>query len=227
MRRSVLIIDGSLKALGLKAFYSVCSNVRVEFSRVDIRVYSERIVKHSVAGDPSKLLNHPIVNAYKEFLWKLGINASRYKVLSEYLLRKLMRKGYRYLSSYNNLTELLHAVVAETLIPLTLLDITHARKPLIIRYSKPGEIVELGNRVIELSGREVVISDALGKIMYLLPTKYVPKYRVSEDTKSVIIIGYSVPKVPNTLVTNAITKYVNYLSMFYHEVSCTDVRSCN
>jgi len=40
------------------------------------------------------LLNHPIVNAYKEFLWKLGINASRYKVLSEYLLRKLMRKGY-------------------------------------------------------------------------------------------------------------------------------------
>ncbi len=227
MRRPVVVVDKELKMLGLNVLYSVCNNIKVEHGRVDIRVFCENIISKSVNSlTRNTLLEHPIIRAYREFLWRVGINASRYKVISEYILRRVL-KG-RNLGNYSNLAELMYTVIIEELIPLAILDITHAKKPLIIRYSRPGEVIEIsGGRVMELNGREVVISDSGGNIMFIFPSKYIHKYGVNDDTENIIVLGYSVPKVPRALVQRAIKKFIQYLSMFYHEVSCTDVRECS
>jgi len=216
-------IDLSVRKYGITLALGYCRNVRVATRRPDIH-YLVRKVSSNLASTftVDMLRTHPIIKAYRDIMWELGMNPTKVFPLNELLIRRILRKGV--LTPVNSVVDSCNIACIKTLIPLSVFDAQLINYPLIFRRAVAGEEFRYASTKMKvLSGKEVVLADSTGNILHLYPCKDSTIAQVSEGTSEILVVGYGAPGVPNTLLTKAIKLAQALIKKFHPEVKCADL----
>lgn len=208
-----IILDDKVRTMGVHVAYGVVYNVIVEKDRVDVREYAKQLIEKLISEySIERLKEHPVIRAYRDFYWRLGIDPTKTRPSSEALLRRVLRT--KTMPLINNVVDAGNFASLETLVPIGLYDIDRVKGMLRLRVSREGEVFDPigGNREILSEGLPVLADEE--KIIHLYPHRDSRHTMIRTSTKNVLIVACGVPNVPSSLVKEAASKTINYILRF-------------
>lgn len=206
-------IDNSAKRLGVHVAYGIVEGVIVEKNRVDVKEYARQVIqKIREQYTIERLKEHPIIRAYRDFYWKIGIDPTKTRPSSEALIRRILRTGSMPL--INNVVDAGNFASVETLVPIGIYDLDRIEGALTLRLSMRDEIFEpIGGSTEILEEGIPVLADE-EKILHLYPHRDSKYTMIRTDTRRVLVIACGVPNVPRELVKHAARKSIEYIIRF-------------
>ncbi len=210
-----IIIDDNVKRLGVHIAYGVVEGIVVEKNRVDVKEYSRQVVKKILEQySIDRLKEHPIIRAYRDFYWRIGIDPTKTRPSSEALVRRILRT--KSLPLINNVVDAGNFASVETLIPIGIYDLDRINGTLTLRLSRRDEIFEPIGGSTEILDEGVPVLADEEKILHLYPHRDSKYTMVRHDTRRVLVIACGVPNVPRELVKYAASKAIEYIVRFAH-----------
>ncbi len=208
-----IVLDEKVRTMGIHIAYGVVYDVVVEKDRVDVREYAKQLIEKLLSEySIERLKEHPIIRAYRDFYWRLGIDPTKTRPSSEALLRRVLRT--KTMPLINNVVDAGNFASLETLVPIGLYDIDKVKGMLKLRLSREGEVFDPigGNREILSEGLPVLADEE--KIIHLYPHRDSRHTMIRTSTKNVLVVACGVPNVPSSLVKEAASKTINYILRF-------------
>jgi len=194
-------------------FEGICLSVREANVNVttsyDISTHIAAL-KQELHFDLESLKDDPIVRAYRDFYWRIGIDPTKTRPASEALLRRFLKN--QSLPKINNVVDAGNIASLKTLVPLGLYDTNNISGKLTLRFAKNGELfTDITGKTETLQGNEIVLADNSG-ILHLFPHRDSQRTMINANTKRILIIGCGVPSVPRSRVDAAAETVVSILS---------------
>ncbi len=187
--------------------------VRVEKSSEDFLDYEHRVLlgfRQRYKLD--ELKDDPVIRAYRDFYWRMGIDPTKTRPSSEALARRVLRG--QSLPKINNVVDAYNLASMETLVSMGAYDDEKIDYPLTLRFAKPGEeFVGIGRGAEKLRGGELVLADS-SKIINVYPYRDSEHTKVVEDTQEVLLVVAGVPGLSNDLIYRATEKACRYITRF-------------
>lgn len=157
------------------------------------------------------LKDNPVVRAYRDFYWSIGIDPTKQRPASEALARRILSGSG--LPPINNVVDAGNLASVETLIPIGLYDLDKLVGKLFLRFARPGErFIDITGKVKRLDPSLIVLADEQG-LIHIFPHRDSTRTMITWETKRVLIIGCGVPGVPRELVDHATSLVLHYLSI--------------
>jgi DNA/RNA-binding domain of Phe-tRNA-synthetase-like protein len=145
----------------------------------------------------------PVVRAYRDFYWRLGIDPTKTRPSGEALRRRVSR-GSR-LPRINDVVDAGNIVSLKTLVPIGLYDISRMVGEPSIVLSGGGELFHpIGSKPEVLAPGVPIMRDQRGLVMHLYPHRDSLDTSVTEATSSVLVVAAGVPGVEPQLVLQAV-----------------------
>jgi len=158
----------------------------------------------------------PIIRAYRDFYWKVGIDPTKTRPAGEALLRRII--GGRDLPNINTLVDSYNIASAETMISIAAFDRRKVNpQQLLMRSAVRGEsFMGIGMKSsISLEGVEVVIEDTFEKkLIAVYPYRDADESKVTEDTKEVLFMMCGVPGITPKDLESAKNITFEYVTKF-------------
>jgi len=144
--------------------------------------------------DIENLKDRPILRAYRDFFWRLGVDPTKTRPAAEALIRRVLRE--RPLPRINTLVDAYNLASIKTEIAIAAFDSDRVLGELMMRYSKEGEeFLGIGMKSpLRLNGREIVISDK-EKLLAVYPYRDAEDTKVTEATRNVLLLFCGVPGI--------------------------------
>lgn len=156
------------------------------------------------------LKEDPVVRAYRDFYWRLGIDPTKTRPASEALVRRALRGSF---PRVGVVVDAGNIASAETLVPIGLYDLRRSSPPYTITISRGGEIFKpIGGEPEVLKAGIPILVDSRGVVMHLYPHRDSVETMIRETTKEVLIVSAGVPRVPEDLVTKATERTAELLA---------------
>ncbi len=156
------------------------------------------------------LKNNPVIRAYRDFYWRLGIDPTKTRPASEALVRRALRGKVPLI---NNVVDAGNAASMETLVPIGLYDLDRIKGNVELRFAKENELfLPIGGKPENLSSSNIVLADE-EKILHVFPHRDSQLTMIRDFTKNVLVVSCGVPGVPESLVETALNKTVDYILM--------------
>lgn len=206
---NILYIDNSIRELNIHVAYSMSwfkdkpkSDLRDEIGEL-VRFLRE---KYSV----EELKNHPIIRAYRDFYWRIGIDPTKTRPSSEALIRRVLRgRGF---PSINPVVDAGNIASAYTFVPIGLYDLAKINLPLKLTMSKGGELFKpIGGGDEVLKPNTPILIDSKGVVLHLYPHRDSRETCITGETHEILVIGAGVPGVSTRLVREAVSKVLFFL----------------
>lgn len=167
--------------------------VEEELLRVEAQFSSE---------NPDELKNNPIVRAYRDFYWKIGIDPTKIRPAGEALRRRIARNGK--LPRINDIVDLGNVVSSSTLVPIGIYDMSKIKgEPKIVLSDGNEEFYPIGKDKPEILPKGIPILRDEEKVLHIYPHRDSKITSVSETTSDILIVAAGVPGVPQNLVYDA------------------------
>ncbi|NON61884.1 B3/4 domain-containing protein [Acidianus sp. RZ1] len=165
----------------------------------DLRLVEERFSSE----DPERLKENPVVRAYRDFYWRIGIDPTKTRPAGEALRRRIERNGK--LPRINDIVDAGNIASSSTLIPIGIYDIAKVKGEPSIVLSKGGEIFyPIGKDKPETLRPGIPIMIDEEKVMHIYPHRDSRITSVEESTRDVLIVGAGVPGVDKEIIKNAV-----------------------
>jgi DNA/RNA-binding domain of Phe-tRNA-synthetase-like protein len=199
-------IEESVKSLGIFLRWASLEGVKVYDSRLS--EYVVNAVKRAVERVRSSLTleglkDHPVIRAYRDFYWRLGIDPTKTRPSSEALIRRALRSGS--IPLINNVVDLGNVASMKTMVPIGIYDLDKAAPPLTLRRAHAGEtFYPIGGAPETLSDRDVVLVDSRGVVMHVFPHRDSVHTMVTRETKRILIVACGVRGVGEERVREAV-----------------------
>ncbi|MFN4046152.1 MAG: B3/4 domain-containing protein [Acidilobaceae archaeon] len=201
----VLEVSPELSRIGVFVAYAVVRKVKVlETPEYVVKIMAEEEAKvRSTFETAARLTDNPIIQAYRKFLWKLGIDPTKLRPSSEALARRVLRGTP--LPRINSVVDIGNVVSLRTLIPIGLYDMDSISLPLTLRFSKGGEVfLPVGSEDSEVLSRGVpIIVDSRGVVVHIYPHRDSRLSMIRWETENVLITSCGVSGVERGLVVEA------------------------
>lgn len=170
----------------------------------------------------AELRSQRVVRAYRDIMWRLGIDPTKVRPSSEALARRVLRgRGVR---SISPAVDACNAASLATLVVISVFDASKVRPPLILRFARREEVFrDFSGRERVLTGREVVLTDSSGNILHLYPYRDSGSAPVNELTHEVIAVAYGAPGIGLGQLAEALHSFRDYLRRLCSGVSCSSV----
>ena len=206
---SSIIIDDAVKQRFEGIYLSIGeANVNVTNS-YDISKHITAL-KQELHYDLESLKDDPIVRAYRDFYWKIGIDPTKTRPASEALVRRFLK--HQSLPKINNVVDAGNIASVKTLVPIGLYDTNNVLGKLTLRFAKNGErFTDITGKTEDLQGNEIVLADNSG-ILHLFPHRDSQRTMINANTKKILIVGCGVPSVPRSRIDAAAESVVSILS---------------
>ncbi|ABP96144.1 phosphoenolpyruvate synthase [Metallosphaera sedula] len=163
------------------------------------------------SDNPESLKDIPVIRAYRDFYWKLGIDPTKTRPSGEALRRRIVRTGK--LPRINDIVDAGNVVSAETLVSIGIYDLDKIKGEPNLVLSSGGEKFEgIGNKVEVLSPGIPIMVDGEGKVMHIFPHRDSVLTSVGLSTKNVLIVGAGVTGIDPSLVEEAVRLTAKLLS---------------
>ncbi len=154
------------------------------------------------------LKDHPVVRAYRDFYWRIGIDPTKQRPSSEALLRRGLKDN---IPVINNVVDAGNIASMETLVPVGLYDMDLIEDKLELRFARDGEIFEpIGGKKEELTRNQIVLADE-SKVLHVYPYRDSQLTMIREKTRNVLVVACGVPKVESGIVLEACRKACSYI----------------
>jgi DNA/RNA-binding domain of Phe-tRNA-synthetase-like protein len=178
------------------------------------KVKQEEIRKQIPSLDSVKDL--PVLRAYRDFYWKVGIDPTKTRPAGEALIRRIL--GGRDLPNVNTLVDSYNIASAESMVAIAAFDASAVDSiNLLMRTANKGETFR-GIRMgvpISLSGVEVVIEDRLSKkLVAVYPYRDSDESKVTEESREVLFMMCGVPRITRDQLELANRLTLDYVSRF-------------
>ncbi|ARM76240.1 B3/4 domain-containing protein [Acidianus manzaensis] len=152
--------------------------------------------------ESEELKNNPIVRAYRDFYWKIGIDPTKIRPAGEALRRRITRTGK--LPRINDIVDLGNVVSSNTLVPIGIYDLSKVKgEPSIILSRGGEEFYPIGKDKPEILEKGIPIMVDSEKVMHIYPHRDSKITSVTENTKDILIVSAGVKGVPETLILEA------------------------
>ena len=209
-------VSEEAKRLGIFVAFTEVHDVKTEKENKGIEEELRKVEEKYKNENPELLKNNPVVRAYRDFYWKIGIDPTKIRPSGEALRRRVARNAK--LPRINSVVDAGNIVSTETLVPIGLYDMDKIKGNPIIVLSKGNEVFYgIGKQEPEKVEPNIpIMIDEEGKVMHIYPHRDSVLTSITLDTKNVLIVAAGVPGVEKSLVTNAakmvaelLVKYAN------------------
>ncbi len=210
---------------GVFISYAVVRGVRVSTTPgfIDEMLRGEEERVRSVIGDVGKLTENPIVQAYRKFMWRLGIDPTKVRPSSEALARRVLHGGS--IPRINSVVDIGNLISLKTLVPIGLYDLDLISPPLTLKLSEGyEEFVPIGSQGVEKLRRGLpIIVDSRGLVIHIYPHRDSRLSMITDSTRNVLVISCGAPGVPRSLVMEATESVVNLLRSVNPVIEVTEM----
>ena len=209
----IIKISDDAKKLGIGVAYSFAWGKRVV--EIDPGLL-ERAIKDTVRHirekyNLSSLRKDPIVRAYRDFYWRIGIDPTKTRPSGEALVRRILRG---YFPRINPIVDAGNLASAKTLVSIGLYDVSQTCFPCELRISMGGEVFKpIGGRITKLGKGMPILVDSCDKVLHVFPYRDSIDTAVTGDTTSVWVVAAIVPGVPKDLAVEAVHSFLTYARM--------------
>jgi|Deesub1362A_J573_1020465.scaffolds.fasta_scaffold00376_37 DNA/RNA-binding domain of Phe-tRNA-synthetase-like protein len=158
--------------------------------------------------DLENLKDHPVVRAYRDFYWRIGIDPTKQRPSSEALLRRGLKGN---IPIINNVVDAGNITSMETLVPIGLYDLDLIEGELELRLARREETFEpIGGKKEGLKENQIVLADEK-KILHVYPHRDSKLTMIRETTKNVLVVACGVSGVEKEIVLEACRKASDYI----------------
>lgn len=181
--------------VGLGVVVSLVTNVKVGKTSSDLDSFvfrSVELVKNSFSLQ--NLTSHPLVRAYRDFFWRMGIDPTKTRPSAEALIRRVLQ-GKEF-PRVNTLVDVYNVVSLKKLVPIAAFDADKISERLVMRMARHGEEFHgIGmDKPCVLEGKEVVVEDG-EKLIAVYPYRDAEVTKVTEKTTRTVLMVCGVPGV--------------------------------
>ena len=144
----------------------------------------------------------PILRAYRDFFWRVGIDPTKIRPAAEALIRRIL--AGKPVPRINTLVDAYNLASIKTSIALAAFDQTKLRGKLLMRPAEPGEaFLGIGmDSAMQLRGGEVVITDN-EKLIAVYPYRDAETSKVTETTSDLILMMCGCPGIEEASLIQA------------------------
>jgi len=212
----LLRIDDEVKAryAGIDALMCRVANVLVHKKNLELDRFKEEAIEE-VKGKYTldSLKDVSAFRAYRDFFWRVGIDPTKNRPAAEALIRRILRDNP--LPNINTLVDAYNLASIKTEIALAAFDTQELQGDLIMRFARRGEkFLGIGmEKPMDLEGGEVVISDD-EKLVAIYPHRDADQSKVTENTKSILLLVCGVPGITVDVLARAATVAIEYITRF-------------
>ncbi|MGB9740606.1 MAG: B3/B4 domain-containing protein [Candidatus Bathyarchaeia archaeon] len=169
-------------------------------------IYEEVRSKYNV----ETLKDNPVVRAYRDFYWKLGVDPTKTRPSGEALLRRVLHGEE--LPRISTVVDAYNLASMQTVIPISGFDADHLTMPLQVRFAKNGEtFTGIGmSKPVNLSDKMLVLADER-QILCIYPYRDCDGTKITEQTRNVLIVGYGAPGISIENLRNAVETTLSYI----------------
>jgi DNA/RNA-binding domain of Phe-tRNA-synthetase-like protein len=178
-----------------------------ELERFKIEVYQRIRSRFSLES----LKDDPVIRAYRDFFWRIGIDPTKIRPASEALIRRILSGGG--LPTINTLVDSYNLASAESRIALAAFDADKLEgEGLVMRFARSGEeFLGIGmDKPRRLEGGEIVIADSK-RLVAIYPYRDADYSKVTLETRSIYLMTCGVPDIDIEKLREAedlATKYI-------------------
>jgi len=197
-----LYIEAEAKELGIFVFMRTIENVNIKKDeKIEEKIAElERTFSNM---NIESLKDDPVVRAYRDFFWRIGIDPTKIRPSGEALRRRIVRGNK--LPRINNVVDAGNIASAITLVPIGIYDLQKIKGNLRIKLSNGEEFFPIGSDKPEKLGIGIpILIDEENKVLHLYPHRDSNLTKITDDTKSILILAAGVPNVPKELVKKAL-----------------------
>jgi len=209
---SLIGVDDAAKMLGIfiaftLAWFKGSSSSEKHVFETEVRRLLETVPKAHSLKD---LKNEPVIRAYRDFYWRIGIDPTKTRPASEALVRRVLRGSF---PRINVVVDAGNIASVETLVPIGLYDLGRAVPPFKITLSMGGEVFRpIGGKPETLPPSIPIFIDSRGTVMHVYPHRDSTDTMIRDDTREVLIVAAGVPNVPVDLVRKAAVRVAELLA---------------
>ena len=186
--------------------------------RLKSKVYEE---VRSSGKSLETLKDEPVLRAYREFYWKVGIDPTKTRPAAEALLRRIL--AGKEIPAINTLVDAYNLVSLETSVAIAAFDCASVHpESLKLRRAQAAEpFLGIGmTQAIMLEGTEVVIEDMTAReLVAVYPFRNAERGKVTEATRRAFLIMCGVPGIEDSPLETARNLCQRYLSEYCSETS--------
>ena len=148
----------------------------------------------------------------RDFFWRMGVDPTKVRPASEALLRRiLLNKG---LPRVSPIVAAYNLASVQTLLTFSAFDMARITPPLAVRFSREGEeVVLIGNRKKQLTGKELVLTDAT-KVLCVYVHGDVDATKVTDATTDVLLVAYGIPGLSHDELEAGMLVAARYIQQF-------------
>ncbi|HZW56208.1 MAG TPA: phenylalanine--tRNA ligase beta subunit-related protein [Nitrososphaerales archaeon] len=203
---------------GLRVVELELPSVTIRKSKPELDLFKaevERSIRDSVASI-EEVKDQRIIRAYRDFYWKIGIDPTKTRPAGEALVRRIVSgKG---LPTVNTLVDSYNLASAKSYVAIAAFDLSKIhREALLMRRSSAGEdFLGIGmDHPMMLSGKEIIIEDKnSGKLVALYPYRDSDDSKVTEETRSVLLMMCGVPGIEDGDLKDALELSSEFINRF-------------
>lgn len=199
---------------GLSALVAHIEGVRVERSDERLRKFMEQISEETRNQyNLESLKDVPVLRAYRDFFWKVGIDPTKTRPAAEALIRRILLG--KPIPTINNLVDAYNLASIKTCIALAAFDRDLLKGELLMRSAGKGErFLGIGmQEPKELVGGEIVVADG-EKLVAIYPYRDAEQTKIASSTKNVLLLVCGVPGIELDTLAKAGEIAIEYVTRF-------------
>ncbi len=153
----------------------------------------------------------PVVRAYRDFFWSIGVDPTKTRPSSEALVRRALRGRW---PRVNPVVDAGNIASARTMVPIGVYDVERAVLPLRITASHGGEVFHpIGGGELVLREGLPVMVDSSGRVMHLYPHRDSVDTMVRPETRCVLVLAAGLVNVPWERTLEAVKETLRLLGL--------------
>ncbi len=199
---------------GLEVLMARIWGVRVRGEDPELHRFKGEVIEEVKRNhDLESLKDVPVLRAYRDFFWRIGIDPTKTRPAAEALIRRILRS--KPLQTINTLVDAYNLASIRSCVSIGAFDFKKLKGDLLLRFAKEGEnFWGIGmNKAIVLRGNEPVVSDG-EKLIAIYPYRDSDATKVTEDTEDVLLLICGVPGIGRETLEGARRMAVEYIRRF-------------
>jgi len=177
-----------------------------------LRAEEERLLRELAARySLDSLRADPLVRAYRDFYWRIGVDPTKTRPSSEALVRRALRGRW---PRINPVVDAGNIASARYMVPIGLYDVESFTPPARLTLSRGGELFEpIGGKPEALEKGVPVMVDAQGTVMHLYPHRDSRRTMIRPETRCVLVLAAGAPGVDWERLRSAVREVQRLLGL--------------